>query len=60
MYTAVLDHLIVLRYNSVLQNQWTVLHIASQYGHSSMIETLIKSEADIDVNAVTLVSCFVL
>ena len=35
----------------------TPLHIASQNGHSSTVESLIKCGAD--VNAVEVVSCFV-
>ena len=35
----------------------TPLHIASQNGHNSIVESLIKCGAD--VNAVTKVSCFV-
>ena len=40
-----------------VQDQLTPLHIASQNGHSSTVETLIKAGAD--VKAVDNVSCFV-
>ena len=40
-----------------IQDQCTPLHIASHNGHSSIVEVLIKAEAD--VNAVAVVSCFV-
>ena len=41
----------------IIKNQWTPLHIASQDGHNSVVETLMKYGAD--VNAVEEVSCFV-
>ena len=41
----------------IIKGQWTPLHIASQDGHNSVVETLMKYGAD--VNAVEEVSCFV-
>ena len=32
-----------------VQNQWTPLHLAAQNGHVEVVETLIKSGADISV-----------
>ena len=41
-----------------IQNQWTPLHVATKHGHDLILESLIKRGSD--VNAVTMVSCFVL
>ena len=41
---------------NTIQDQWTPLHIASQNGHSSTVETLINAGADID--AAEMVCCF--
>ena len=47
----------VILFCITIQDQWTPLHNASQEGHSSTVEILIKAGAD--VNAVGVVSRFV-
>ena len=47
----------VILFCITIQDQYTPLHIASQNGHSSTVEVLIKAGAD--VNAFEVVSCFV-
>ena len=46
----------VILFCITIQDQCTPLHIASQNGHSSTVEVLIKAGAD--VNAIDVVSCF--